>query len=42
MDSFFNDKAWFQALQKRAASQDWSWNRPAESYEQLYYAARHN
>ena len=42
IDSFYNDKAWFQALQKRAASQDWSWNRPAESYEQLYYAARHN
>eukprot|EP00747_Dinoflagellata_sp_TGD_P019314 gnl/TRDRNA2_/TRDRNA2_127091_c1_seq1.p1 gnl/TRDRNA2_/TRDRNA2_127091_c1~~gnl/TRDRNA2_/TRDRNA2_127091_c1_seq1.p1 ORF type:complete len:113 (+),score=18.41 gnl/TRDRNA2_/TRDRNA2_127091_c1_seq1:1-339(+) len=39
MDMWYDDRKGFQALQKRVAAQDWSWNRPAEDYIELYYSA---
>jgi len=37
LDAFYNDRAWFRSLQKRDMLQDWSWNKPALEYEELYY-----
>ena len=37
LDAFYNDREWFRSLQKRVMLQDWSWNRPANDYEELYY-----
>lgn len=37
LDAFYNDREWFRLLQKRVMLQDWSWNRPALEYEELYY-----
>jgi starch synthase len=39
LDAYYNDRAWFHSLQQRVARQDWSWNKPAVDYIQLYYAA---
>eukprot|EP00882_Tetradesmus_deserticola_P002586 GHRQ01002751.1.p1 GENE.GHRQ01002751.1~~GHRQ01002751.1.p1 ORF type:complete len:302 (+),score=132.94 GHRQ01002751.1:897-1802(+) len=39
IDAYYNDRAWFRALQSRIMRQDWSWNRPAIDYVELYYAA---
>jgi starch synthase len=39
LDSYYNDKKWFRSLQERIMRQDWSWNRPALDYIELYYAA---
>ena len=39
VDAFYNDRAWFRSLQARVMRQDWSWNRPAIDYVELYYAA---
>ncbi len=30
---------WFRGLQSRVMTMDWSWNRPALMYTDLYYAA---
>jgi len=38
-DAYYNDREWFRSLQQRVMSQDWSWNKPAIDYIQLYYAA---
>lgn len=40
IDSFYNDREWFQNLQARCMEQDWSWNRPAQEYIELYHQAR--
>jgi len=40
IDTFYNDRAWFHGLQARVMDQDWSWNRPAQEYIELYYQAR--
>jgi glycogen synthase len=32
-------QAWFRRLQSRIMRMDWSWNRPALQYIDLYYAA---
>lgn len=39
IDAWYNDRAWFHALQERVMLQDWSWNRPAIDYIELYYGA---
>lgn len=39
IDAWYNDKEWFRGLQKRVMEQDWSWNRPAIDYVELYYSA---
>lgn len=38
-DAYYNDRSWFRSLQQRVMAQDWSWNKPAIDYIQLYYAA---
>ncbi|KAI8475202.1 MAG: hypothetical protein J3K34DRAFT_517637 [Monoraphidium minutum] len=42
VDAFYNDKPWFRSLQARVMTMDWSWNRPALQYIDLYYAATKN
>eukprot|EP00747_Dinoflagellata_sp_TGD_P118661 gnl/TRDRNA2_/TRDRNA2_172868_c6_seq16.p1 gnl/TRDRNA2_/TRDRNA2_172868_c6~~gnl/TRDRNA2_/TRDRNA2_172868_c6_seq16.p1 ORF type:complete len:848 (+),score=129.15 gnl/TRDRNA2_/TRDRNA2_172868_c6_seq16:20-2563(+) len=37
IDSWYDDRSWFHGLQGRVAAQDWSWDRPAEDYIELYY-----
>ncbi len=32
-------QAWFRALQSRVMTMDWSWNKPALQFVDLYYAA---
>eukprot|EP00951_Prasinocladus_malaysianus_P050023 scaffold676039_cov62-Prasinocladus_malaysianus.AAC.1 len=39
MDAFYNDRQWFHSLQARCMDQDWSWNRPAQEYIELYHQA---
>ncbi|GIL88159.1 hypothetical protein Vretimale_14076 [Volvox reticuliferus] len=39
IDAWYNDRAWFHSLQKRVMEQDWSWNRPAIDYIELYFSA---
>ncbi|KAI7836090.1 hypothetical protein COHA_010018 [Chlorella ohadii] len=39
LDAYYNDRKWFHGLQKRVMEQDWSWNKPAHDYIQLYYSA---
>ncbi|KAL4420307.1 hypothetical protein ABPG77_001397 [Micractinium sp. CCAP 211/92] len=39
LDAYYNDRAWFHGLQKRVMEQDWSWNKPAHDYIELYHAA---
>jgi starch synthase len=39
LDSYYNDRAWFRKFQERIMRQDWSWNRPALDYIELYYSA---
>ena len=35
LDSYYNDRAWFNSLAARVMRQDWSWNRPAIDYIDL-------
>jgi starch synthase len=39
IDCWYNDRAWFHGLQSRCMQQDWSWNRPAQEYIELYHQA---
>ncbi|KAK3242687.1 hypothetical protein CYMTET_47632 [Cymbomonas tetramitiformis] len=39
IDLWYDDNAEFRALQKRCLEQDWSWNRPALDYIEIYHAA---
>jgi starch synthase len=39
LDAYYNDRAWFYGLAARIMRQDWSWNRPALDYIELYYQA---
>ena len=40
IDMFYNDIDAFRKLQANCMSQDWSWNRPALEYIELFHAAR--
>ncbi|KAK3275240.1 starch synthase [Cymbomonas tetramitiformis] len=40
LDAFYNDRDWFHGLQRRVMEQDWSWNKPAERYVELYHQAK--
>jgi len=37
IDSYWNDVQWFRSLQSRVMLQDWTWNKPALEYIDLYY-----
>ena len=37
IDAFWNDTKWFRSLQARVMRQDWTWNKPALEYIDLYY-----
>ena len=39
LDAWYNDRRWFRTLQERVMTQDWSWNKPAREYIELYYSA---
>ncbi|KAK3143671.1 hypothetical protein QOZ80_4AG0303410 [Eleusine coracana subsp. coracana] len=38
--TFYDARDWFNSLCKRVMEQDWSWNRPALDYMELYHSAR--
>lgn len=40
LSAWYDGKEWFDSLRKRVMEQDWSWNRPALEYMELYHAAR--
>jgi glycogen synthase len=39
IDLFYNKRAEFRQLQATCMAQDWSWNRPATDYVEIYHAA---
>eukprot|EP00897_Mesotaenium_endlicherianum_P010422 jgi/Mesen1/9408/ME000614S08673 len=39
IDSYYNNMEGWRALQGRVMEQDWSWNKPALDYLELYYGA---
>ncbi|XP_074580048.1 starch synthase 3, chloroplastic/amyloplastic-like [Curcuma longa] len=40
ISAWFDAREWFYSLCKRVMEQDWSWNRPALDYLELYHSAR--
>nr|GMD92978.1 soluble starch synthase 3, chloroplastic/amyloplastic isoform X1 [Ipomoea batatas] len=38
--AWYDTRDWFNSLCKKVMEQDWSWNRPALDYLELYHAAR--
>lgn len=42
LSAWYDGRDWFNSLCKRVMEQDWSWNRPALDYLELYHAARKN
>ncbi|KAG0482789.1 hypothetical protein HPP92_010873 [Vanilla planifolia] len=40
ISAWYKSREWLNQLCKRVMEQDWSWNRPALDYIELYYAAR--
>lgn len=40
--TWYDARDWFHSLCKRVMEQDWSWNRPALDYMELYHSARKN
>ncbi|KAK2974832.1 hypothetical protein RJ640_005616, partial [Escallonia rubra] len=40
LSAWYDGRDWFNSLCKRVMEQDWSWNRPALDYLELYHAAR--
>ncbi|KAK4485083.1 hypothetical protein RD792_007691 [Penstemon davidsonii] len=40
LSAWYDGREWFNSLCKRVMEQDWSWNRPALDYLELYHAAR--
>ncbi|XP_027086051.2 starch synthase 3, chloroplastic/amyloplastic-like [Coffea arabica] len=39
LSAWYDGRDWFNSLCKRVMEQDWSWNRPALDYLELYHAA---
>ncbi len=39
LDAYYDDRTWFNSLAARIMRQDWSWNRPALDYVELYWQA---
>ena len=39
LDAYYDDRTWFNGLAARIMLQDWSWNRPALDYVELYWQA---
>ncbi|GMH05304.1 hypothetical protein Nepgr_007144 [Nepenthes gracilis] len=39
LSAWYDGRDWFNSLCQRVMDQDWSWNRPALDYLELYYAA---
>ncbi|XP_078175725.1 starch synthase 3 isoform X1 [Carex rostrata] len=42
ISAWYDARDWFNSLCKRVMEQDWSWNRPALDYMELYHSARKN
>ncbi|KAJ3689831.1 hypothetical protein LUZ61_018995 [Rhynchospora tenuis] len=40
LSTWYDARDWFNSLCKRVMEQDWSWNRPALDYMELYHSAR--
>eukprot|EP00252_Welwitschia_mirabilis_P009331 TRINITY_DN21856_c0_g1_i2.p1 TRINITY_DN21856_c0_g1~~TRINITY_DN21856_c0_g1_i2.p1 ORF type:complete len:1127 (+),score=268.55 TRINITY_DN21856_c0_g1_i2:154-3534(+) len=40
ISAWYDNREWFHSLCKQVMEQDWSWNRPALDYMELYYCAR--
>uniref|UniRef100_A0A0C9RME5 starch synthase n=1 Tax=Wollemia nobilis TaxID=56998 RepID=A0A0C9RME5_9CONI len=40
LSAWYENRDWFYSLCKQVMDQDWSWNRPALDYMELYYCAR--
>ncbi|KAL9146664.1 hypothetical protein ABFS82_13G124900 [Erythranthe guttata] len=40
ISAWYDGREWFDSLCKRVMEQDWSWNRPALDYLELYHSAR--
>lgn len=40
ISAWYDSREWFNSLCKHVMEQDWSWNRPALDYLELYHAAR--
>ncbi|KAF8090704.1 hypothetical protein N665_0469s0039 [Sinapis alba] len=40
ISAWYDGREWFKSLCKTVMEQDWSWNRPALEYIQLYHSAR--
>ncbi|KAB8097019.1 hypothetical protein EE612_025659 [Oryza sativa] len=40
--TWYDARDWFHSLCKRVMEQDWTWNRPALDYMELYHSARKN
>lgn len=40
LSAWYDGREWFNSLCKCVMEQDWSWNRPALDYLELYHAAR--
>ncbi|KAJ8545670.1 hypothetical protein K7X08_018253 [Anisodus acutangulus] len=40
LSAWYDGRDWFNSLCKQVMEQDWSWNRPALDYLELYHAAR--
>ena len=38
IDAYYENRQWFEKLQERTMEQDWSWNRPAVEYLDIYRA----
>jgi len=39
INSWYEGRDWWNSIVKRNMEQDWTWNRPALDYIELYYAA---
>ncbi|KAL6282051.1 hypothetical protein ACE6H2_012980 [Prunus campanulata] len=40
ISAWYDGRDWFNSLCKTVMEQDWSWNKPALDYVELYHAAR--